>query len=333
MMHLGLNVVFICDPSHAGWRCAQEALQNAGLLAATSVAQVVFNIAYGPFQRSAFYKILQESAADMSASLGPGDNLVLFYWKEICEDFGWSAPEQMDQAARRAYISSLTELAPAAMKGPKASSSRFFSFVQAFRAWDQYHHTKLLIVTFVAIRLGWAKTVADFWAQANDSTHSSTGERPLSDSGTAIADIAPAKAGAARAATSSGQERKSSAPAGSRTETSANASSSSAAASSAAPSGVAAVLPGGGAGATSGAKAKEQAREATNQERNKSANTLHAVARLLFNTDFTRQIRSIGLATNPLALAYSKAYHDIREVDKVKSYYAGWAHWSTWGVK
>ena len=85
---LVLNVEHFGDPHHRAWNDVLNAVGKAGLRTAVIVAQTIHNIAYGPFQNSAFFSDLSEAAVDVSKSMSPNDPLLLFLWKGICEDMG-----------------------------------------------------------------------------------------------------------------------------------------------------------------------------------------------------------------------------------------------------
>lgn len=85
---------------------------------------MLYNIAYGPFQRSAFFKLLQEASLDISASMGCNDALLLLYWPSICEDLNYTGDATNDEARKR-YLKDLPAMAPGCIKGPKCSIGRF----------------------------------------------------------------------------------------------------------------------------------------------------------------------------------------------------------------
>ena len=110
MFKLLLNILFIADPAHVSWRAILDAITKAGYGAAVDTAKAMYNIAYGPFQKSAFYKYLVHAAADISASLKSNDPLLLFFWRGICDDNGWTSDEDVGEAGRDRYLKSLMVL-------------------------------------------------------------------------------------------------------------------------------------------------------------------------------------------------------------------------------
>ena len=93
---LRLNVVGFPDPSHLSWRAVLNGLTKAGWYHVPRVGQVIYNVAYGRFQRSAFYQQPKQSCMDISECVGPNDALLLCHWPWVCTDNGWFRDEEVD---------------------------------------------------------------------------------------------------------------------------------------------------------------------------------------------------------------------------------------------
>lgn len=332
---LGLNVCHHPDPFHLGWNDVLEAVTKSGMQGSVEAALAVYNVAYGPFQKSAFFNYMQEGVHDIAASLGPNDALLMRFWVNICRDEGRTGPE-MGQFARMEWLSQLPTLKPGQVKGPKASKSRWFSFLASFRFWDTTWHTKLFLICFIALRSGWAKSITDILCQSFDA-HTAAVREVLADSTTdlklrdpsVVGDIAAAPPAALP---SSGASSSSAVVAVDSGAALAPASSSSSGASSS--SGVAAAPLGAPASSSSSARPQSRAsaeaagKAKVDAERNRSVNTLHAVARLMSNADLLQQLRMIALATNPWGLNHGDAAHAMRTPDSNAKFYAEWATWS-----
>ena len=337
---LKLNCAFVCDPSHAAWRSVLDGLGASGHNGVLSICQVLFNIAYGPLQKSGFFKILQEATADMSVCLTPNDSLLLWLWPRVCAEMGFTTAEQTGEEGRRAYVANLILCESGTMKGPKVSNGRFYSFNNAYQVWNRSWHTKLLIIAWVSVRLGWSKSFRDFYPTRASSASADSAvlaKASSSASSSSRASTAGASSSSTTSPGSSSMASSSSSSGAASSSSSAIAGPGSSSTSSAAPgpssiSGVGSVLPSSGQVPKSLPQAKELAREATNVERARSQNTLHAVGRFLANDDLLRQVRMVGAATTPLAQKYGAAYHDIKGMELTRDWYAGWAHWSR-GVK
>lgn len=97
---LGLNYEHLPDPFHASWNACMEGVTKAGYGGTIQAALCIFNIAYGPYQRSAFFKHLQGAAHDLSSSCSANDPLVLHCWPAICRERGMVSAEHTGEAAR-----------------------------------------------------------------------------------------------------------------------------------------------------------------------------------------------------------------------------------------
>ena len=170
MFALLLNFVFICDPAHCGWRALLEALVRSGFMAVASVAQLIYNIAYGPFQRSAFFNYLKDACADISASMKADDPLLVYFWPWIVQDLGWAEHNLDNKEGRTRFLELLLTFNVGNIKGPKCSTGRFYSFCSAHREWDNFYYTKLFVMTWVALRFGWATTVGDIFGNGSKAT-------------------------------------------------------------------------------------------------------------------------------------------------------------------
>lgn len=97
---------------------------------------------------------MQDSAADVSVTLDADDPLLLRLWPFIVADMDMDTtdPGIFGSEARRTYLENLPHLAVFMKKGTKASKSRWFSWNQAFRDEDQYHHSKLLVLLFYCVK-------------------------------------------------------------------------------------------------------------------------------------------------------------------------------------
>ena len=159
--HLKLNVEHLPDPHHISWNDIMEACSKSGYHGALHASVIIFNLAYGPFQHSAFFNDLKDAASDISASLGPSDAPLLHFWDGICKGNGWLLDDQCDEQARSNFLQELPLSESASFKGPKAALSRWYSFLHAFRFWRTSWHTKLFLIAFISIRKGWARSIDD----------------------------------------------------------------------------------------------------------------------------------------------------------------------------
>lgn len=121
---LGLCYEHIQDPHHCSWNATMEGITKAGYGGTVQAMLCIYNISYGPWQRSAFFRHLQTAAQDMSTSLSPDDALLLRQWPHICAERGWATAAQTGHDAREEFLRSLPLDSAAVVKGPKAATSR-----------------------------------------------------------------------------------------------------------------------------------------------------------------------------------------------------------------
>lgn len=335
LFKLRISLAFLCDPSHAAWRSVLDGLTQSGYLAVITVAQVLYNVAYGPFQRSSFFRYLSEATSDAAQNMQADDPLLCFFWQRIADDLGWQG-ELRGVRGREQFLSMLEAMEPGSLKGPKASTGRFYSFCGAHRFWDATHHVKLFLIAYTGLRMGWVKDFKDIFDppeadMAETDLVKADGDgsglpKPCLQDGVGEPALRPSGSSAAQA---SGRQQ------GATTSSSSSTAIPGAAPCSGASSSSSCALPGPSAPsgaspppAPSAARAKAEAKSTTAAERGRSANTLHAVGRLLANSSLTRQIRMVGLATNELSLKYGAAYKEMRDGDTTMRWYAEWAHWS-----
>lgn len=147
-----LRMVHMRDPLHREWNDVTDALEKAGLWSVVLLTTVVFNLAYGPWKGSAWWRKLQEGGAELAAAAGVGDQLVEELYEAICQDLG---VEAFGDAERKAEI---LEFAAAgqlqARKGERVTLRRRFSWMSAARDHDQVWHARLLVITAIGVNLG-----------------------------------------------------------------------------------------------------------------------------------------------------------------------------------
>jgi len=83
-----LRMVHMRDPLHRELNDVTDALKKAGLWSVVLLTTVVFNLAYGPWKGSAWWRKLQEGGAELAATAGVGDQLLEEFYEPICQDLG-----------------------------------------------------------------------------------------------------------------------------------------------------------------------------------------------------------------------------------------------------
>lgn len=160
---LRLNLVHWPDPFHMAWKDICEACAKSGFQAIVQASLVVFNVAYGPFHRAAFYNDLRGAASDVSVCMSPNDALLIQLWPAIMCDVDVAESDIGGEDQRAQWLRELPLQKPGDLKGPNAPTSRWFSFLHSQRHWDQSWHCKLLLLVWVALRKGWAAKEEDIF--------------------------------------------------------------------------------------------------------------------------------------------------------------------------
>ena len=189
---LRLCIVGVHDGFHRRHNDCWQAMQSSGTVGYFVCKMLELNMSYGPWQSSAWMRSLEDGAMDVATLMTENDPVLLRLWPGICDDMDWLDTEQQGASARRAFLQGLPLLDVFNKKGPKASTSRWMSWQAAFRWHDPYHHTKMLVCLYVALKKGWVNNAADVWC-------SSTSAEPdvEADGAAAAAAAAPARPTAA----------------------------------------------------------------------------------------------------------------------------------------
>lgn len=166
---LGLCVEHIPDPYHMMWNATKEAVVNSSMAGSLQAAIAVCNVAYGPWQRSSFARDIQGAADELAADADSENPLLLFWWDRIEKDQRHGITDE-SKTAREIFLRELTNSPAGGIKGPKASSSRFFSVMDALAFWDEHWHTKAWILTYISMKKGWAKHIDDILFPDREAT-------------------------------------------------------------------------------------------------------------------------------------------------------------------
>ena len=83
------------------------------------------------------------------------DPLLAYLWKDICKEMKFVTDEQKGDAGKEVYLKSLSSLSVFQSKGPKSSTKRWFSWHHAHEFNIECRSSKLLVMTFLAVRKRW----------------------------------------------------------------------------------------------------------------------------------------------------------------------------------
>lgn len=335
---LRLNIVHWPDPFHISWKDICEACAKSGFQATVQASLVVYNIAYGPYQRAAFFNDLRGAASDVAVCMTPNDALLVKLWPAIMCDAGVADTDMGGEEQRAQWLRELPLQKFGDLKGPKASTSRWFSFLHSQRYWGDSWHCKLLLLVWVALRKGWASKEEDIFR------HDTAAARQVVQKAMLALDSAPPAAarsnsGAASSSASCASAAPSSGPpAASGSGPPLVGRGASSASTPASPSALAqgdsavagapeASAPASKAGAVAAGKQAVEAMRAG------TANTLHAVARMLANGDMLSHIRLVALATKAFGKQHGATAHEMRAPEDNCRFHADWACWYPWALE
>ena len=188
---------------------------------------------------------------------------------------------------RDIFIKELAVSRTCCINGPKASVSRWWSWMLSHFTWDGEHHTRMLILAGLAVRSGWTSSWEDLFSPL---PLASLDEGRLATGGHA-ADDAPAAA--AGAPSSSAASASCAAAAADDDGAAAGAASSSSVALPCAPP------PAAGASLSEGSQAKDNAlaKSQLKKLREKCQNKLHAAVRFMGDLQMTYSARMIAIVT------------------------------------
>lgn len=189
----------------------------------------------------------------------------------------------------RAFLEELPGSRAAALKGPKAASSRWFSVLKAFAFWTEEWNTKLLLLLFVAVGKNFSTSIGDARApdkkKVGEAQAVVAAHEALENGHSLAAEGAIVPAGAAPSSTARpGSPRGTKRPAALDDPPAASVAARATTASSSA------------SGTKAAGFAEGKAR--FDQERQRY-NTLHAVCRLMFDSGLRHDIEIVALATKP----------------------------------
>lgn len=265
---LRLTMTMTGDVFHRSFNDIKLAVRRSGMWTIYCQALIHRNIAYGPWQNAAWFNLMMEEAGQLAEKMSDTDPLLMKLWPLILQDRGLAgdlSEEQSGTAARRKLVEEILASKSVLVKGPKSSTTRWWSWMASFEHWDKEHHTRLLCLVALALNKGWTDSWEDVW-------------RPLPE--VEIGGRSGAPAGGA----SGEQPREEPAASDGAAASSSNSS---------------AGLPQRSAGASlskgSQAKDTDESREQLRRMREKTKNTLHAATRFLADINLTYNSRIVAI--------------------------------------
>lgn len=143
---------------HNDWIAA---LTQAGVYDVWVTAVFEANVAYGPFNGGKFFEDCEDHMYELLANMEDEDPALIYYWDGICEDNGWTSPEERGSEARARYLRTLPIMRPFRIKGLKVALSRWYSTHHAVDSNDKHVSTKQLGLATLCKRRGWINHIDD----------------------------------------------------------------------------------------------------------------------------------------------------------------------------
>ena len=123
-----------------------NSLKQSGLWSVILQTQLLFNLSYGPFEGSGWFRKLQESGQHFWQRADTNDPLFNAAYPAICRDRG-EVPVGF-QAHMESLMDALQNCDLLAQKGPHCLFKRWFSWVPAAQWHDRWWNTKALLMLF-----------------------------------------------------------------------------------------------------------------------------------------------------------------------------------------
>ena len=164
---LNLTCEVCFDWFHRCWNDIKQVLRETGLHSTYLQSLLIFNVAHGPWESSAWFHAMVETAGNLSQCLEADSPVVLRLWPRILQDRGLdceTADEVVGAQARAAWVKELQLNRTFIVKGDRCSLSRWFSWHLAFDGWDRDLHTRAAVLVTLCYHKGWALAAEDLFA-------------------------------------------------------------------------------------------------------------------------------------------------------------------------
>ena len=114
--HRRLFIEHIKDPGHRCWNDTWGALSDSHLAKTAMILLNVYNVKYGPWNKSGWFARVQETAKTLSQQRGPNDPLLQKFFPAILADSRRDESENTEQE-RKEFLQSLPTLHASPTKG------------------------------------------------------------------------------------------------------------------------------------------------------------------------------------------------------------------------
>ena len=156
------------------------AVAKAGLCPCEKAGTLIANIAYGPWQKAAYYHMICARGQELTHSLEPDGRLVMRFWQRRLVDTGKqneTRDEVVGSKARQQWLKEIPNENHMQLKGTKVAPSQWMSFQKAWDMWDPVLSTRGLVLATLCQDKGWITTDEDLFATTRCGLDLS-GEKP-----------------------------------------------------------------------------------------------------------------------------------------------------------
>ena len=155
-----LGLIHVYDPMHRRQNDCILAMGECGILRRCSTNLALYNIKYGPWLKSGWFGMLQETARSLK-DLPPNDPLLMFFWPSILKDRDFALEDS--QEGRQFFLKTLMDQQFLKNKGPKTTLSKFNALSEAHRLIDNHWSSQCYIMTVTCLLQGWVQHSDELW--------------------------------------------------------------------------------------------------------------------------------------------------------------------------
>ena len=363
-----LNFEQIPDRAHLSSNGSLNGCSRAGFHGYIRIAIAIINLRYGSRNSGQIQRLLEDVAADAAANLTSKDEWVRVCWPWVCEDKRWREPDEISDEACDAWLQGLPCSRSVCTKGPQAGSSRWYTWQHGQEYWDGYLVETFFLGVMVALMLKWITHWRDIFGSTRPPLRATLralkdaveedmkkaadasveAQPPIAHAGAAVAAVlvAPSPDSTPAVPPPNPPPQAEPAPIAGSVQGSivqAASSSSSASGPTVTPAPPAVPVQGSlaqaassfssssGPGGASKASQEALAKSSAAANRQISANSFHALLRLMARDDVRHATRQINLAAQPFAIDSGEMQKEMKAPVDVARLMAGWAHDSWMG--
>lgn len=166
--HVSLFIEGVPDFTHRRHRDLDLASNESGMRLVLTRGHVCNNAPYGPWQGAGFHRDVSETSQDIAANLMPDDPVLFHFWPSILADLRWG-PDFDNSDGRKKFLQELPAVRTFLLKGPKSSASRWCSWQHASAYHDPYWGAEAFVLSFYALKKGWAVDLEDLCCRSATS--------------------------------------------------------------------------------------------------------------------------------------------------------------------